>query len=403
MLLNISTIFVKEMRELLKDRRTLVLMIVLPTVVLPLLMFLIISMTKKATEKSATEKVTYVLVGEQNCPDLALAFSQNESFEKVDAQPTENLADLVTNDICKLVVSIPEGAQSDLETGKDTKVVLYFNNASATSRVERRAENVISEFSESIRDGRLIALGFDTSTQRQQLLEPVKAESRSTADLREILGERIGGMLPYFFIIFCFLGSLYPAIDLGAGEKERGTLETLLLTPVPRLHVVLGKFFVVFSTGLISSLMTVASLGVSIMYFGKEAEGVAKQILSSVQTIDLVMILVMLIPIAALFASILLSISIYGKSFKEAQSLATPLNFLCIIPAVLAMVPGVQLDWVWALVPITNVALAIKELAKGTIDYSMLWVILGSSTLIASGFLFFCTQWFQRESVLFRE
>lgn len=92
-----------------------------------------------------------------------------------------------------------------------------------------------------------------------------------------------------------------------------------------------------------------------------------------------------------------------SKSFKEAGSYCGPLNFLAIVPAFIAMLPIVKLDWYWAMVPITNISLAIKELIKGTMNYEMLIAILGSSVLIAGALLLFCTKWFEREAVLFRE
>jgi sodium transport system permease protein len=104
-----------------------------------------------------------------------------------------------------------------------------------------------------------------------------------------------------------------------------------------------------------------------------------------------------------MFSALLLSISIYAKSFKEAQSYATPVNLLILLPVMFAMLPGVELDWTWAMVPVTNVALAIKELVKGTVDYAMLTVILGSSTVVAAALLWAAIGWFNRESVLFRQ
>lgn len=118
---------------------------------------------------------------------------------------------------------------------------------------------------------------------------------------------------------------------------------------------------------------------------------------------DLMLIATMLIPTAAIFASLLLSISIYAKSFKEAQSYIAPLNMLVILPAFLSMLPGVELNWKTASIPITNISLAIKELIKGTMDYSMMVAILGSSTVLAAVLLWLSTWWFGRESVLFRQ
>jgi sodium transport system permease protein len=111
---------------------------------------------------------------------------------------------------------------------------------------------------------------------------------------------------------------------------------------------------------------------------------------------------VLLVPVAAVLAAALLSISIYAKSFKEAQSYMTPLNILIIVPPFLAMLPGVTLDWRWAMIPICNVALGIKEVVKGTLDPTMLVLILVSSTAVAAAMLVFCIRWFSRESVLFR-
>jgi sodium transport system permease protein len=119
--------------------------------------------------------------------------------------------------------------------------------------------------------------------------------------------------------------------------------------------------------------------------------------------VDLLLIAAMLIPTAAIFAALLLSISIYARSFREASTYCGPLNLVMLLPAFIALLPGVQLDWIWALVPITNITLAIKELVKGTMDYAMLVAILGSSVVIAGALLFFCTKWFEREAVLFRQ
>ena len=248
-------------------------------------------------------------------------------------------------------------------------------------------------------------MGIDSSQAQNDLVFPIKIENEGTADMREIIGEHAGGFLPYMFIIFCMVGSMYPAIDLGAGEKERGTLETLLLAPIKRSHIVLGKFFVIFTAGVTAALLSLAGMGVMVALNVKKipAEVPVGQVLSSVSIVDILLVASMLIPTAAMFAALLLSVSIYARSFKEASSYCGPLNFLAIVPAIIAVLPVVKLDWYWAMVPITNISLAIKELIKGTMNYEMFIAILGSSFIIAAGLLFFSTKWFERESVLFRQ
>jgi sodium transport system permease protein len=403
MRLNILTIYLKEMKEVLRDRKTLIFMVVLPTLVVPVLLNVMIGFIVRAEKQAQTEILTFAIFGAEHLPDLANAFSEEEGFEKVNILTQEAIASAIEENKIKFGLVIPQTTREQLEKDEQVAVQFYYNNASATSKVKNRAGKVIREFSEKYRSERLAGLGLDTPQEQEHLLNPVTIEEHNTADLREVLGERVGGMLPYLFIIFCFMGAMYPAIDLGAGEKERGTLETLLLAPIPRYQIVLGKFFVIFTTGVTAALLCLTSLGVMLAAKGQEITGELGEVIASVSMVDLVLIAAMLIPTAAMFAAVLLSVSIYAKSFKEASAYCGPLNFLAIVPAFIAMLPIVKLDWYWAMVPITNISLAIKELIKGTMNYEMFTAILGSSVVIAGAFLFFCSRWFEREAVLFRQ
>ena len=403
MRLNILTIYLKEMKEVLRDRKTLIFMVALPTLVVPVLMYIMIGFLVRAEKKAQTEILTFAIFGAEHLPDLANAFSEEEGFEKVNIPTQEAIASAIEENKIKFGLVIPQTTREQIESGEQVAVQFYYNNASVTSKVKNRAGKVIRVFGERYRSERLAGLGLDTPQEQEHLLNPITIQEHNIADLREVLGERVGGMLPYFFIIFCFMGALYPAIDLGAGEKERGTLETLLLAPIPRYQIVLGKFFVIFTTGVTAALLCLTSLGFMLATKGQEITGELGEVIASVSVVDLVLIAAMLIPAAAMFAALLLSVSIYAKSFKEASAYCGPLNFLVIVPAFIAMLPIVKLDWYWAMVPITNISLAIKELIKGTMNYEMLIAILGSSVVIAGAFLFFCTRWFEREAVLFRQ
>lgn len=403
MRLNILTIYLKEMKEVLRDRKTLIFMVALPTLVVPVLMSVMIGFIVKADKKAQTETLAFAIFGAEHLPDLANAFSEEKGFEKVNIPTQEAIASAIEENKIKFGLVIPQTAPEQFERGEQVAVKFYYNNASVTSKVRNRAGKVIREFSERYRSERLAGLGLDTPQKQKHLLNPITIEEHNTADMREVIGERVGGMLPYMFIIFCFMGAMYPAIDLGAGEKERGTLETLLLAPIRRYQIVLGKFFVIFTTGVTAALLCLTSFGVMLASKGQKITGELGEVIASVSVVDLVLIAAMLIPTAAMFAALLLSVSIYAKSFKEASAYCGPLNFLAIVPAFIAMLPMVKLDWYWAMVPITNISLAIKELIKGTMNYEMLTAILGSSVVIAGALLFFCTRWFEREAVLFRQ
>ncbi len=396
----VGTIYRKELREVLRDRRTLVFMIVFPLVLIPVLLTMVTGLVESAIEKANTETIRYALYDGDRLPGLQEALAADASFEAVEGVAREELEQAIDDD--RLTMALTVRAPFDAGAGPQTTVDMFFNGASKISPVERKTRALLERQGDKLRLARLEALGLDSPDKQSAVLEPVKLEAHNTADMREVVGEQAGGMLPYMFIIFCYLGALYPAIDLAAGEKERGTLETLLLAPIPRVQLVLGKFLVVFTAGVVSALLSIAGLGLWLAYQGQEVGGAMGEIIKSVSPIDLTLIALMLVPMAAMFSALLLSISIYAKSFKEAQSYSAPLNMLVIMPAVLAMLPGIELDWTWALVPITNISLAIKELIKGTMDYTMLVAILGSSVVIAGACLAFCTWWFNREDVLFR-
>jgi sodium transport system permease protein len=234
------------------------------------------------------------------------------------------------------------------------------------------------------------------------LENPIVLERRSIADRREQLGEVVGRILPYILLLVCLLAAMYPAIDIGAGEKERGTLESLLLAPVSRSSIVLAKFGVIFTTGLTSALLMVGSIGVLARAFGDRLDPGLQQMVKAIGAADLVMLALMLVPTAAIFAAILLSISLYAKSFKEAQGFIQPMMILFFLPIMAAMLPGVSLNWAWALVPLTNVSLAMREIVKGTMDYRMFGLIVLSSTVVAGAALLYCRAWSKREDVLFR-
>ena len=241
------------------------------------------------------------------------------------------------------------------------------------------------------------------SKQQKVLITPISLEEINVADTRENIGEVIGGMVAYVVFILCLQGGMIPAADLGAGEKERGTLETLLISPIDRNKIVFGKFLTIAVAGVTTALITVLSMAIWGVIAG---QGLAIEAISNflvaIDVLDLILVFLMLIPVVAIFSALLLSLSIYAKTFKEAQGYMGPLVVFVIVPVVLAAMPGIELEGVWAWVPLTNVALAMKELIKGTMDYYQLIGIFASTAIIAGLLLGFCVHWFNKEKVLFR-
>ncbi len=395
------TVMLKEIKELLRDRKTLFFMVALPILVFPLIIGLVMFMAGKAVDKAENKVLDYAVVGAQYAPALVEELAASELFNQVTIDEGADVTAFVKSEQADFVLVIPENFSDDALASGQIELSLYLNDA-GLNMVHRRLDKIVATFADASQQKAFATLGLNES-QQAALVEPIVITKVNVADKRENWGEKIGGMFPYLIFMLCLQGAMIPATDLGAGEKERGTLETLLISPVERHKLVLGKFFTIALAGATSALITVSSMAVWGLVLGQSmALEVVAEFMGAINPIDFVLMFLMLVPIVAIFSAVLLSLSIYARSFKEAQGYMTPLVFVVIVPVILAMLPGVELKGGWAWVPLTNVALAIKELIKGTMDYFQLFAIFSSTAVIAGALLYFCVYWFNKEKVLFR-
>ena len=394
-------VFLKELKELLRDRKTLFFMVALPIVVFPLLFGIATYFSSKAIEDAQTKTLTYSIVGQEYAPELVSKLGEADVFERVDMPTDSDIKAWVKDGKADFVLVIPENYTNDPLTGTQVSLSLYLND-SGLNMVQRRLQEIVDSIADANQVTAFNALSLNEA-QQTAILSPIEIEKINVADNRENWGEKIGGFVPYLVFILCLQGAMIPATDLGAGEKERGTLETLLISPIERYKLVLGKFFTIAFAGVTSAMVTVSSMAVWGLIVGQGmAIKIVVEIMGAISVLDFILMFLMLVPVVAIFAAVLLSLSIYARSFKEAQGYMTPLVMVVIVPVVMAMLPGIDLKGGWAWVPLTNVALAIKELIKGTMDYFALFAIFGSTAVIAGALLAFCIYWCNKEKVLFR-
>ncbi|NRR32591.1 ABC transporter permease [Oxalobacteraceae bacterium] len=395
------TIYLKEMLELARDRKTFIFTVFIPIFAMPLIFVGFGYLSSSMFTQASQAELSYAIFGKENAPGLSARFATERGFKEVQLAGVGEIRSAIGDDRIKFALVIPPGFANSLAVREQATLILHYNSASMVDLTRKRVMAVVDEQNTTLREQALSSLHLSRNEQRFTQ-QPIRLQEQSTADQREQTGAIVGGFLPYILLMVCLMAAMYPAIDTGAGEKERGTLETLLLAPVSRSAIVLAKFLVLFTIGLTSALLMVGSLGLLLLFFGQSIEGKLAQMVHAIGAVDLAMVALMLVPTAAMFASILLAISVYAKSYKEAAGLISPLIVVTILPTLVALLPGVELDWVWAMVPLTNVSLAMKELVKGTMDYSMFSLILLSSSVTAGALLALCRWWFTREEVLFR-
>jgi len=395
------TIYLKELLELARDRRTFFFTVFIPVIAMPLIFAGFGFLTSSMFKQASTADMAYAIFGKEHAPQLAGRFASEKGFHEIALASPDDIKNAIAAERIKFALVIPPGLNEQLGAQRQGVIQLHYNSAATVDLTRKRVMAVIGGENREQRERALSAFKLN----QQQLafaLDPITLEDHSTADKREQMGAVIGGMLPYVLLMVCLMAAMYPAIDTGAGEKERGTLETLLLAPVSRTAIVLAKFLMLFTIGLTSALLMIASVGLLLHFFGPQIGGDLVLMVRAIGVLDLAMVALMLVPTAAIFAAVLLSISVYAKSYKEAAGLISPLIIVTILPTLVALLPGVELNWKWAMVPLTNVSLAMKELVKGTMDYRMFSVILLSTTVTAGLLLALCRWWFNREQVLFR-
>jgi sodium transport system permease protein len=406
----IFTVFAKELRDLLRDRRTIISMIVVPTLVMPALMAVLLFVAVKVARDVATTAPTVMLIGGEDSPEARQSLEQQRKLRIVPAAP--DWRQLIANKKLRAAVEIPPGFDAAVQRGERATVKVYhYEGELRSDRAVSEVRRLFGGYGEKIVESRLNARGLSLAT-----IRPLDVRTENVAPPEKVGGNMIGGIIPYFFLLLAFTGAMYPAMDLTAGEKERGTMETLLCSPVARIDLVLGKFLMILTASLATvafsllSMFVTFSVGTSmaaqrIIGSGTAAAQRTADRISTMTTLDpvgLVAVLGMVLPMIVLFAAALFTISLFAKSFKEAQSYVSPLIIVIIMPAGIGMLPGVELNARLALIPILNVSLASKELVSGVWHWNYLALIFGSTCAYAAIALALAVRMFNREDVIFR-
>jgi len=169
------------------------------------------------------------------------------------------------------------------------------------------------------------------------------------------------------------------------------------------LDIATGKFTAVLTASLITLLLSTASMSLSVgLGLGQMSDWGPEPISFAMRPVSIILFLLLMLPLAALFSSALLSVSLFAKSYKEAQSYVSPLMFVVILPAMVNFIPGIELNWGLAFVPIVNISLAAREVLLGTFRWEFIGLIFASTLVYASFSIFVTKRLFEKEDVLFR-
>lgn len=370
-------------------------------VVLPMLMFpVFIGLTSSfiaSHEARAQQRTMSVAVFMQgNAPGFTDFLQENEAVTLVELDDPEEARELVRSDSIDAVIIFAEDFD-EVIAGLGTGRVDLCIKVTEDSQIERqRLRGVLAEYGDQLREQRFHDLDLDVS-----VCQVLEVDTVNLATVQERFADVAGGILPYMFVIFCFMGAMYPAIDLAAGEKERGTLETLLTSPISKMQILTGKVMVVILTGITSAGISFIGLYAGVRYISSIPPELFDILLSILRPGTVIFLLTLLLPLTVFFASLMLSLSFTARSYKEAQSKLGPIMPVVIVPAFIGMLPGIDFSALTAVIPILNVTLATKQIIAGHADPFLIVLVYASLVVYATLGLLICAKTFSRESVIF--
>ena len=293
------------------------------------------------------------------------------------------------------VVDAPVGSFDSVKQGEQAEVtVLYTKRHDRSMEALDRIRKILDLEAKNALKIRLVAAALP-----EKFADPVRIESHDI-DFQKDIGPLIASrILPIILVMMLFMGALYPAIDVTAGEKERGTLETLLVAPIRPIEVMAAKYLTVAAIASLATCVNLAAMA-GTFSFGLKLDGGMSTTLQFTPGQVLTM-LVCLVPAAFMVSGVTLAIASLARNFKEAQSLLTPVTMVGILPGLLALMPGVELNLLTAAVPLLNVALMVKAVVLGAAHPLHIAVTVASILICSLGALKLAANAFTSEALRF--
>ncbi len=373
----VALVYGKELRETLRDRRTLFVMVLFPLVVYPLMSLLLAQVMAGKASKNAA----------------------HASRVAINGTPAETapLRKMIEADHTDFALQA-SGDNTDVELGRLDALIVIGGAGHAGKTPAAVVFDETRDFSNQARDRIDHLLAGALPPQCQPLYA---VADRSIAPGAKVGGYLLSKVLPLVVVIMVMLGAFYPAIDITAGERERGTLETILASPVDRFDLMTGKVLAVATLAAVTGMLNLVSISLT-MLEGIRMMGGASDALRIPWTRTLAA-LTMVVPSAFLFASVMVAVGAMARGFKEAQNLLTPIYFLCITPALIAGLGEYEMAGVALVVPGVNVTLLARAIVLGNARIGPALAVIASTLAYGGIALALAARLYDSERLLYAD
>ncbi len=418
----LKLLYVHELKMLVRARRTVVMAVVIPAVIMPIMLFSAKYVHDQRERSISQTTYKYAVTGSMADRIRSLIA---KAKTRVDAERDDSTEPLRTFKFSESVVSDPAagleareiqfyvqtytGAEADAlpnphaDDDKDARQpkrlagvplvrVVFRGNNDSSNTSSRRMQNLLKTAQRLDSQQILVERGFQGDPQN---LFAVDAESVATP--AQVTGSNVGRFLTLFLVMLMLTGGSIAAIDIIAGEKERGTIETLLTTAAGRTEIVTAKQMAICSVALIITLIQAANFFV---YVRLKLVELPANFALDVPTGTVITLLLLFIPLAATIGAVLLMISAYAKSYKEAQMYFFPVYLTSLVPALAAVLPGLSLRSAIVVVPLANVSVAVREIMMNRPDPPMIVVTFIVMTFTATMLMRASARMLSREDII---
>ena len=419
----LKTLVKKEMLDVLRDKKTVFIMLVIPIILYPLIF--LGAMQLMAFITSSMEEQNYKIVaaaedegrflhkleefrldgskiaenGVQASDDAAVATEEEEeqSYEItiIDAGSITDYETALNDE------EIDDYVSGKLQDGKMRYDVYYLSSANNSSYAAGIIIDVLDALREDLSKQMIAEEGMDV----QAVFEPIAYARRDIASSEQSIGSIMGSILPFMLVISLLMGTMYPAIDTTAGERERGTLETILTLPVTNRQLIVSKFITVAVIGIVSALLNILSMGAIACYMYKMLD-----MQTDMGSFDLTKFIpAILVCMLAVFAfslfisAVAMCVTSFAKSYKEANNYITPLMLVVMFVGYVGFIPNIELTQSMAMVPVANICLLVKNMLLFKVDYAVIAIVLLSNVAYAVIAILFLSKIYDSEAILFSD
>ncbi|MDP4177706.1 MAG: ABC transporter permease [Bacillota bacterium] len=387
-------VYKKEIADIFRDKKSVITSLLIPLLIFPIL-FTVINYSISKSTKQVENNLKISIIDEGNS-SLASFLKAQGNLKIIDTKNAEN--DVKSGKLL-LAVKIPSNYDEVLKKENPTDIeIIYDNSSQSSTSALAIVKSVIDQYSKGVVSQRLIKRNINTD-----ILNPVVVKETTLQKQSDGFGKMLLSlMLPLLIVLYSVAGPMAPAIDLGAGEKERGTLEPLLTTKADRLSLLWGKFFAITTMGILTTIATLIGMFIGMGQM-KNSFGNNTSIGINISTTTILLIGAVAVLTTMAFGALELSISIFARSFKEAQTYISPLTIVAMVLVYATyMLDAKNIEMFYFFIPLANISCIIKEFIGGIFNYTHIFITFGWLAVYILSSILFARYMFSREDVIFR-